>query len=369
MADTFGKALTATLFGESHGPYIGITLDGLSPGIRIDTHYISSQLTLRRPQGKESTARVEADEFQIISGVFEGYTTGSALTILIPNTNTKSGDYSVLRETARPGHADYTAQMRYKGFQDYRGGGHFSGRVTSALVAAGAVVLQALKSKGINIASHILECENIKDEHFSEDGNELAKQMEKMNFKSFAVLSDDVEIRMRDAVLKASMDCDSVGGVLETVITGLEPGLGEPWFDSFESLLSHAVFSIPAVKGIQFGSAFEKTSLRGSSYNDPLAVRDGKVVTLTNNNAGINGGITNGMPVVFQCAVKPTPSIFKTQKTVNFISMEDTQLSLTGRHDPSVIHRARVVVDSVCALVVYDLLSRRYGNLYFKEER
>ena len=350
MKNTFGSAVTVTIFGESHGPYIGAVLDGLEPGLAVDEDFIASQLSLRRPAGKISTSRVEADEFQIISGVFEGKTTGTPLSIIIPNTNTKSGDYT--RGLPRPGHADYTGYVKYKGFEDYRGGGHFSGRITAALVAAGAIAMSALSARGIRIGTHIARCANVSDRGF----DDIAADIDELSALGFAVLDKNAGERMRAAIEAAAADGDSVGGVLETAVTGVPAGVGEPWFDTLEGVLSHALFSIPAVKGVEFGLGFGCADMRGSEVNDAISVRNGKIVTETNNNGGINGGITNGMPIIFRCAVKPTPSIFKPQGTVDLKTSEPMTLELKGRHDPAIVHRARVVVDSVAALVIYDMM-------------
>ena len=358
MKNTFGNSVALTLFGESHGAYIGAVLDGLAPGIRVDEDFIRAQLDKRRPAGKISTARREADAFQIVSGVFEGSTTGTPLTILIPNTAQHSKDYSATRSLARPGHADYTAYAKYHGYEDYRGGGHFSGRVTAALVAAGAVMLSALREKGIEIGTHIKSCAGLADRSFGE----IAEDIVALNGLDFAVLDDEKGAQMREAIEAAAAEGDSVGGVLETVVIGMPAGVGEPWFDTVESVLSHALFSVPAVKGVQFGDAFEMVNGKGSDYNDSFYISDKEIKTKTNHNAGINGGITNGMPIVFSCAVKPTPSIFKSQDTVDFIKNENSVLELKGRHDPAIIHRARVVIDSVTALALADLLALRYGT-------
>lgn len=358
MKNTFGNNLCLTLFGESHGAYIGAVLDGLAPGIVIDDDYIRSQLCLRRPAGKISTARQEADEYRIVSGVFEGKTTGTPLTILIPNTAQHSKDYSATRMLARPGHADYTAYAKYHGYEDYRGGGHFSGRVTAALVAAGAIVLSALKQKGIVIGTHIASCGGIEDSNFENLSAEIAA----LNTKNFAVIDDDKGAEMRAQIEAAAADGDSVGGVLQTAILGVPAGVGEPWFDTVEGVLSHALFSIPAIKGVQFGDAFAMVNGRGSDYNDSYYISDEEIKTATNHNGGVNGGITNGMPILFSCAVKPTPSIFKAQNTVDIFNKTDAVLELKGRHDPAIIHRARVVVDSVAALAIADLLVTRFGT-------
>lgn len=357
MKNTIGSSVTVTLFGESHGEFIGAVIDGLAPGIAVDDSFIAHQLTLRRPSGAISTPRVEADEFIVASGVFEGKTTGTPLAIIIPNTNTDSAAYS--RKAARPGHADYTAFVKYDGHEDYRGGGHFSGRLTAALVAAGAVAISALKSKGISIATHISRCAGVSDRGFED----IEKDTETLNSSRFAVLDPDVEQKMTDAILAAKADGDSVGGVLETVVSGMPAGVGEPWFDSCEGMLAHALFSIPAVKGVEFGAGFDMADMRGSVANDAF-YNDGGIKTRTNNNGGINGGITNGMPLIIRCAVKPTPTIFKVQDTIDVTSGENTVTVPKGRHDPCIVHRARVVADSVVALTLCDLLATHFGTDY-----
>lgn len=358
MKNSLGNSLTVTLFGESHGQAIGAVIDGLAPGIEINEGFISHQLALRRPVDGLSTPRQEKDPFVIESGVFNGKTTGTPLCILIPNEDTRSKDYGEMAVTARPGHADYTGYVKYNGFNDYRGGGHFSGRITAALVAAGAIAISALKNKNIHIASHIAKCAGIEDKDFSD----LEKEMQMLNEKAFAVLDEEKGEEMKKAILKAKEEKDSVGGVIETVVTGMPAGVGEPWFDTLESLLAHGLFSIPAVKGVEFGGGFALSGMRGSSANDEMRMKDGKVTSKTNNNGGINGGISNSMPIVFRCAVKPTPTIGKAQETVNFVKGEDTVLQAAGRHDPCIVHRARVVADSVTALVLCDALSQKYGT-------
>ena len=360
MKNTFGNALSVTIFGESHGAAIGAVIDGLAPGLAVDEGFIRHQLSLRRPAGRISTARREADEFQILSGVYEGRTTGSPLCIVIPNADTKSGDYQT--EIARPGHADYTAECKYHGYQDARGGGHFSGRVTAALVAAGAILIPALKGKGITIGTHVARCAGVNDALFAFDESELKAQLLDLNEIPFAVLDASAGEQMQAAIDAARAEGDSVGGVLETAIVGLPAGIGEPWFDSVESLLSHALFSIPAVKGVEFGDGFALADRKGSEANDAFVVEDGLVSTKTNHNGGINGGIANGMPVVFRCAIKPTPTIAKLQETIDMKKKTNVEYGGRGRHDPCIVHRARVVVDSVAALVVADLLTQRYGT-------
>lgn len=358
MKNTFGTSVAVTLFGESHGPAVGAVLDGMAPGVPVDAGFIASQLALRQPYGAISTGRMEADRFQIVSGVFEGRSTGSPLTILIPNEDTRSRDYAATRALARPGHADYTAFAKYHGFEDYRGGGHFSGRITAALVAVGAVAITALRGRGIVIGTHIARCGGVSDRLFSE----LPAELDALNEKRFAVLDEDAGARMRGAIEQAAADGDSVGGELETAICGVPAGVGEPWFDTLEGMLAHALFSIPGIKGVAFGDAFRMPDARGSEYNDAFYMDGAAVRTRTNHNGGINGGISNGMPICLRCAVKPTPSIFRAQETVDFLKGEDAALRLRGRHDPAILHRARVVVDSVCALALCDALALRFGT-------
>lgn len=360
MKNTFGTSVSVTIFGESHGDAIGAVIDGMAPGIEVDNGFILSQLNKRKPKGAISTSRKEADEFRIVSGVFNGKTTGTPICIIIPNTNTKSGDYEKTKDLARPGHADYTAMCKYHGYQDYRGGGHFSGRITAALVAAGAVAIDALKTKGITIGTHIKKCGGVSDRAFEK----INEDIEYINNTEFAVLEKTCEDLMKKVITSASEDGDSVGGILETAVCGLPAGVGEPWFDTFEGVLSHALFSIPAIKGVQFGAGFDFADMRGSDANDAMRVEEGTFVTATNNNGGINGGITNGMPVIFSCVVKPTPSIYKEQNTVDMAKRENAALKIQGRHDPAIIHRARVVVDSVAALVICDMLAQRFGTDY-----
>lgn len=362
MKNTFGNSVAVTLFGESHGEYIGAVIDGLAPGIEIDREYIRKMLALRRPEGKISTPRREADEFKIVSGVVGNVTTGTPITILIPNENVKSGDYAEMKTVARPSHADYTAECKYHGYQDSRGGGHFSGRITAALVAAGAVCKYALEKKGISIGTHVKRCGGISDRDFSS----LSLDIAELNNKTFAVLDDMAGEKMREAILSAAADGDSVGGILETAVTGMPAGVGEPWFDTVEGMLSHMMFSIPAIKGIEFGAGFAISDMRGSEANDPMKMEDEQIITVTNNSGGINGGITNGMPIVFRTAVKPTPTIFKAQNTVDFKNKSDTVLEGKGRHDPAIVHRARIVQDAATAIVLCDALAMRYGTDFLK---
>ncbi|MBQ0065712.1 MAG: chorismate synthase [Firmicutes bacterium] len=354
MKNNFGTNISWTIFGESHGPAIGIVLDGLPAGFKIDENRIADDMEKRKAKGKISTQRHEADGVQIVSGFFNGYTTGTALTILIQNQNMKSKDYASIQYRLRPGHADYTAFEKYNGFQDYRGGGHFSGRLTACIVAAGSICRQILEQNGIYIGSHIEQLYTEKDEPFSNDYDTLVSQIHAMNQKEFATINEEVAVKMNAIAEKAAEEGDSVGGILESAIIGLPTGIGEPFFDSTESILSHLLFSVPAVKGVSFGDGFGFASKLGSQANDAFYYENG-MKTKTNNNAGINGGITNGMPILIHTCIKPTPSIFKEQESVNYQSKENVKLQIQGRHDPCIIHRARVVIDSVLAFGILDL--------------
>ncbi|MDE5772073.1 MAG: chorismate synthase [Ruminococcus sp.] len=363
MKNTFGSSVAVTIFGESHGNMIGAVLDGLASGINIDENFIASQMELRKSVGALSTARREADEVKIVSGVFNGKTTGTPITFIIENKDTRSKDYGELAYKARPGHADYTAQMKYHGFQDFRGGGHFSGRITAGLVAAGAVAINALRKKGIYIGTHILSCAGVRDRDFSN----IAEDINTLNNLDFAVLDESAKNEMTGKIEEAKRNGDSVGGRLETAVIGFPSGVGEPWFDTIEGVLAHILFSVPAVKGVEFGDGFELAEKYGSTANDAYYSDNGNVYTKTNHNGGILGGITNGMPIVFRTAVKPTPSIYKEQNTIDLNTMQETTLQIKGRHDPAIIHRARVVIDSVTALVLCDQLALRYGTNWLAE--
>lgn len=361
MKNTFGHSVTLTLFGESHGPGVGAVLDGIAPGLPVDPTEIARQLTRRRPSGGLDTPRQEQDPFVIQSGVWSGKTTGTPLCIFIPNQNTHSSDYEYGK--ARPSHADYAAFCKYHGFEDYRGGGHFSGRITAALTAFGGILLPALKNIGITLGTHIKQLGQVEDRPF----DILAQDVAYLATAKRPVLSDTSAAQMDEAVLAAKAACDSLGGMTETVILGLPAGLGEPWFDSVEGLLSHALFSIGGIKAVSFGDGFDLCGMTGHEANDPLAMQGKEVVTLTNRNGGINGGITNGMPVRFLCGVKPTPSIAREQQTVDFLAKKDASLAIHGRHDPAIIRRMPPVIDSVCALVLADLIAQRFGTDTIRE--
>ncbi|MBR6783835.1 MAG: chorismate synthase [Clostridia bacterium] len=358
MKNSFGNSINITIFGESHGNSVGFVFDGLPAGIMVDEQNIRALLALRRPQGAISTQRSEKDEFVIHSGVYNGYTCGTPICVTIPNADTRSKDYGDMARLARPSHADYTAHIKYRGFEDYRGGGHFSGRITAALVAAGGILLPALNKKGIYIGTHISSCAGVKDREFVN----ISDDIKELSNKQFPVLDTERATAMQDKILQAKQNGDSVGGILETAIIGIEAGVGEPWFDSFEGLLSHAVFSIPAVKGIEFGAGFAVSEMLGSQSNDAIRTEQGRVYTETNNSGGINGGITNGMPILFRTAIKPTPTISREQQTINYVNLENSTLAAAGRHDPCIVHRARIVVDCVAALVTADALAVKHGT-------
>ena len=366
MKNTFGSDLSLTIFGESHGRAVGAVLDGMAAGVPVEEAFLAACMDKRRARGDGlSTPRVEGDAVQFLSGVVNSRTTGTAIALMIENQNTRSGDYAKTADLLRPGHADYTAYAKYHGYQDARGGGHFSGRVTAALVAGGALVLRALNRAGIEIVTHIGRCAGISDAPFAlDDPAALAAQAEALLNKSedFALLDGSVEEPMKAAIRAAGAEGDSVGGMLETAILGLPAGIGEPYFDSVESEIAHLAFSIPAVKGIEFGTGFGFAGMRGSEANDAFRMTpEGAVVTATNHNAGVNGGIANGMPVVFRTGIKPTPSIYKQQDTVDYIAKKDAQLSIQGRHDPCIVPRAAIVQTCAAALAVGDLLTARYG--------
>ena len=355
MSATWGKKIKFTIFGESHGVAIGGVLDGIKAGTKIDFHKIDVEMKRRNHRAFYSTARDEKDEYEILSGVKDGVATGSPIGFMIRNKDQHSGDYVNLNETPRPGHADYPASVKYHGFNDYRGGGHFSGRITAPLTFAGSVARQILEDEGIKIVSHIYSIGEVKSKSVLE--NPLSTEdVEKLHSMEFPVLCEDAAKAMEDEIQKHKEDCDSVGGVVECAVYGIKAGIGSPFFDSVESNLAHMMFSIPAVKGIEFGKGFDIVAMGGFEANDNYFVEDGKVITSTNNNGGILGGITNGMPIVFRVAIKPTPSVFKTQNTVNLTDMTNSEITLKGRHDACIVPRAVAVVEAATALCLADLM-------------
>ena len=354
MSGVWGNKIKYSIFGESHGNGIGIVIDGLEPGIELDLDAISKEMERRAPgKNKLSTSRNEKDQFEILSGVFQDKTTGAPLCAIIRNSNQHSKDYSKTKDLIRPGHADYTGRVKYNDFNDYRGGGHFSGRITAPLVFAGAVAKQVLIKKGIIIGSHIYSIKNIKDDKFdlSSIKEDSLKELTQMDFP---VIRSEKSSTMKDKILKAREEQDSVGGIIECAAINLPCGIGSPYFDSIESSLSHLLFSIPAVKGVEFGLGFEITELFGSKANDEYYIKDDIINTYTNNNGGVLGGITNGMPLVFRVAIKPTPSIAKSQRSVDMVKRENANIEVHGRHDPCIVQRAIPVVEAVTAMGILE---------------
>ena len=357
---TLGDMVTLTLAGESHGPAITAILSGLPAGVRVEEAFIEMQLRRRRGISAAATARQEPDDFEILSGVFNGCTTGTPITITIYNEDADSSGYNASK--VRPGHADYTAFYKYHGYQDFRGGGHFSGRISAALVAAGTIARDALRDMGIIIGTHIAELGGVCDRPFAEGGASTADLL-KLDGMDFAVFDKEAAKQMKKAVSAVRKAGDSLGGVLETAICGLPEGLGEPWFGGIEGEISRGIFGIPGVKGVEFGAGFALARMKGSEANDEFELDEHRrVVTKTNNCGGILGGISNGMPVIFRTAIKPTPSISKKQKTVDMSTMEETEIEINGRHDAAIAARAAVIIDSVTAICVCDLFTKRFGN-------
>lgn len=357
MSSTYGDKIKISVFGESHGNGIGVVIDGLPAGVKIDMDRVLVQMARRAP-GKDKTAtpRLEKDFPNVLSGMLDNTLTGAPLCAVIENTNTRSGDYSNLLSCPRPGHSDYAAFVKYNGANDIKGGGHFSGRITAPIVFAGAVCRQILEQKGIKIAAHIASIGNVNDERFNPVEIEDSL-IEKLNLSAFALIDDSAEQKMRAEVEKARTSLDSVGGTIECAVTGIEAGIGDPMFDGVEGVIAKAVFGVPAIKGIEFGKGFELAKLRGSQSNDPFRYKDGKVVTETNNMGGILGGITNGMPVIFRAAVKPTPSISQKQKTVDLQKKENAELEIHGRHDPCIVPRAVPVIEAVTAIAIINMMN------------
>lgn len=356
MSGVWGNKLKISVFGESHSAAIGVVVDGVPAGLKINFDEIKVQMARRAPNGGEfSTTRTEADDVEILCGVMDGVAEGTPICAVIRNTNVKSKDYSQLRDVMRPSHADYGYKVKYDGFNDYRGGGASSGRLTAPLVFAGAIARQLLKNKGIQVVSHILSVADVRDRRF---GTEItAEEISSLKSAVLPLLDKSKEDDIRKVIASARADGDSVGGRIECAVTGLKAGLGDPLFDSIESVLSSLLLSVPAVKGVEFGNGFGITEMRGSEANDSWHYgEDGVLRTLTNNNGGVLGGITTGMPVVFNVAIKPTASIFKEQDTVNVATGENVKLSLKGRHDPCIVVRALPVIEAAAALAVYQFV-------------
>ena len=348
MSSSYGQNIRLTVFGQSHSEAIGVTMEGLPSGFSIDMERLGAFLKRRAPgQNAFSTPRKEADLPEFLCGLKDGHTCGAPLTAIIRNTNTRSGDYAPFSDCPRPGHADYTAMVKYGGAQDPAGGGHFSGRLTAPICIAGGICLQLLEERGITVLSRIASIGDVVDP---------APLTESTAGKDFPVVDDAKGEEMKELISAVRADADSVGGIVECSILGLPVGLGDPMFDGMENRIASIVFGIPAVKGLEFGAGFEVARMRGSENNDPFIMVDGQVKTETNHCGGILGGITNGMPLNFRVAFKPTPSILKAQRTVSLSSGENTELTIHGRHDPCIVPRAVPVVEAAAAIAVYDAL-------------
>ena len=352
MSSSYGENLRVHIFGESHGPAVGVTMEGVPAGEAVDLEELQRFLDRRAPgRNAWSTPRKEADVPEFLSGLRDGRTCGTPLTAILKSANTRSGDYDALRDVPRPGHADYTAWVKYGESRDSRGGGHFSGRLTAPLCVAGGICLQLLAREGVTILSRVAAIGGIRDE-----GELTASTAE----KPFPTVSDLAGEAMRAAIEAARAEGDSLGGIVECAVLGLPAGLGDPMFDGMENRVAAAVFGVPAVKGIEFGAGFAAAGLRGSENNDAFSVENGRIITKSNHCGGILGGITNGMPLTFRAAVKPTPSIARPQQSVDLNTGEIVPLTVTGRHDPCIVPRAVPCLEAAAAIAVYDaLLARR----------
>ncbi len=358
MSCNFGNNIKITIFGQSHSEAIGVVIDGLPAGFKIDTDKTAAFMAKRAPGRNDlSSPRKEADEVKILSGVVDGITCGAPLCAVIENTNTRSGDYDKLRSLPRPSHSDFTAMMKHNGFNDIRGGGNFSGRMTAPLCFAGAVCMQMLEEKGVRIGAHISSISKVDDKRF-DPVNVSADDFDALAKKAFPVIDKNQGEYMRKAICGAKENGDSVGGTIECAIIGMPVGIGDPIFDGIENRISSAVFGIPAIKGIEFGSGFDGARMNGSENNDDFVCVDGKISTATNNHGGILGGISSGMPIIFRCAVKPTPSIAKEQQSVNVETGCEEKLVIGGRHDPCIVPRAVPCVEAAAAIVIADYLLR-----------
>ena len=327
MSNSFGKLFRFTIFGQSHAPAIGVCMEGLPSGFEIDREKLAEFMARRAPGGKYATSRKEADEPEFVAGIVDGKCCGAPVTALIKNTNTRSADYEYMRHIPRPGHADYTAMVKFGDARDFSGGGQFSGRLTAPLCIAGGIAKQLLEKMGISVQARI-----------------------------HSIGGETEEEKMYELIDVVRSEGDSIGGIISCSVNGVPAGLGEPMFDGLENRIAQAVFAIPAVKGIEFGAGFEAANMRGSQCNDPFCLKDGKVVTESNNHGGILGGISSGMPIEFRVAIKPTPSIAKAQRSVDMAKGEETELNITGRHDPCIVPRAVACIEAAAAAVIYDAI-------------
>lgn len=356
MRGQFGEHFKLTIFGESHGPAIGMVIDGIPAGTAIDEAEIARHMARRAPgNDPTATARKEADHVRIVSGLLGGRATGAPLCGLIENTNTRSGDYAQMSARMRPGHADYAGYVKYRGYNDPRGGGHFSGRLTAPLVFAGSIARQLLQAQGVTLGAHIAAIANVQDARFDPVHVE-EETLRGLQAMRFPLLEPQREADMRAAVEAARAEGDSVGGIIECAAVGVRPGIGSPFFGSLESVAGALAFSVPAVKAVEFGDGMQMAAMRASQANDPMRMADGQVRCLSNHNGGVTGGITNGMPVILRAAVKPTPSIARAQQSVDVRAGEDVTLTVTGRHDPCIVPRAVVVIESILAIALCELM-------------
>ncbi|QSX06090.1 chorismate synthase [Sedimentibacter sp. zth1] len=357
MSSIWGNKLKISIFGESHGTAIGVTIDGFKSGFEVDFEYINEQMKRRAP-GRNilQTSRKEDDEYEILSGVFNGITTGSPICAIIHNKDRKSKDYEKIKNFPRPSHSDYPAYVKYDGFNDYRGGGHFSGRLTAPLVFAGALCKSYLEKKyNILIGSHIKKVYHIEDEKLTLQ-NINVNMFNKLKCLDFPTINDVASEKMKNEILKAKEENNSVGGDVEVFVLNMPVGIGEPMFDSIESRISHMMFSIPAIKGIEFGDGFDISNSKGFDANDNYCMEKDKIMTKSNHNGGVLGGLSTSMPIIFNTAIKPTPSIAQEQDTVDLLANKDTRLLIEGRHDPCIVQRAVPVIECATAIVLLDLL-------------
>ncbi|MDO5785107.1 MAG: chorismate synthase [Eubacteriales bacterium] len=361
MGSVWGNNFKLTIFGESHGGGIGCVLDGFPAGVAYDEEFILSEMDRRAPgKNRQSTARREKDLPKILSGIFEGKTTGTPISCVIENTDTRSGDYRNLVDHPRPGHADYTGRIRFNGCNDPRGGGHFSGRLTAPMVFAGAMCKLFLRTKGIEVGSHIASVGQIMDTPF-DDVHVSNEQLATLRTQAYPVINQRAQDAMLDQIEQARMAQDSVGGVIECAVTGVPAGLGSPMLSPAEGRIASILFSVPAVKGVEFGAGFAISAMRGSEANDRMLLEDGVVKTETNNNGGILGGITSGMPIIVRAAIKPTASISREQMTLNLADGKVEPLVVKGRHDPCIVTRAAPVIEAAVAAAMTDLYLEAYG--------
>ena len=352
MSSTFGENIKLSIFGQSHGPAIGMVLDGVPAGLPVSTEELQHFLNRRAPgQQCYTTPRNEADRPEFLSGIVDGYTCGAPISAIIHNTNMRSEDYSDLKDYPRPGHADYTAQIKYGGHQDIAGGGHFSGRLTAPLCIAGGLCKQWLKAEGIEIAAHIQHIAGICDRDFDPVEPQFSRIC-----NDFPVIDSERGKQMRQVIAETKTAGDSVGGAIECAVIGLPVGIGEPMFGGVESRIAQIVYGIPAVKGVEFGLGFASSYRTGSQNNDAFTIKEGKIVTATNHCGGILGGITNGMPLIFRVAIKPTPSISLPQQSISISALEECSLTIGGRHDPCIVPRAVPAIEAAAAIAIYDML-------------